>query len=577
MEKRKLKLRGLSIRMKILIPVELMIVLVCVVLGVVAYQKIYSGMVAMGVEQAEMAANVVAQVIDGDLVAQLEPGSEGTDSYQTLLAQMRKLQQDCGIEFLYTLYTDGRQNYYGVDTDESNAQNKVGAIIDISYEELALVYRGEPYVQDYIEKSADGYLISAYMPIYNSDGAVVAVLGSDYNAAGVVEQLRNIVINVAGVALGCLIVAFILLNVVVSAITSNLRKVEGKLYDLVHKEGDLTQKLEVKTGDELEVISEDVNELLGFIRSIMLQIADNSDKLQDSSKKVANDLGNAKLNITDVSATMEEMSAAMEETTASLTQINEVIRQVYKSVQDISAQAEEGKIFSGNMTERATEVSDGAKASRTEAETQAKQMEATVYAAIEKSKKVGEIQVLSDNIIEITEQTNLLALNASIEAARAGTAGRGFAVVADEIGKLAQNSSESAEQIRVVSTDVINAVNALAGEAEKMVKFLEETALSGYMKLVENGQHYHDDADNMNEKMQQFASASLRIQESMDSIKEAVEAVNIAAEESADGIMNVSQTAVELSNSMTAMYAEADSNMDISEKLYTEVNRFKLH
>ncbi|MCM1090767.1 MAG: methyl-accepting chemotaxis protein [Butyrivibrio sp.] len=577
MEKRKMKLRGLSIRLKILIPVELMIVLVCVILGVVAYQKIYSGMVAMGVEQAEMAANVVAQVIDGDMVAQLEVGCENTDNYQAVLAQLRNLREDCGIEYLYTLYTDGKKNYYGVDADESDAQNQVGDIIDISYDELASVYRGEPYVQDYIDNTEDGFLISAYMPIYNSDGAVVAVLGSDYNAAGVVEQLGTIVINVVWVALGCLIVAFVLLNLIVSAITSNMRKVEGKLYDLVHREGDLTQKLDVKTGDELEVIAEDVNELLEFIRGIMLQIADNSDKLQTSSKKVACDLGEAKLNITDVSATMEEMSAAMEETTASLTQINEVIRHVYQSVQDISAQAEEGKHFSENMTERATQVRDGANASRTEAETRAKQMESAVYAAIEKSKKVGEIQVLSDNIIEITEQTNLLSLNASIEAARAGAAGRGFAVVADEIGKLAQNSSESAEQIRVVSLDVINAVNALAEEAENMVRFLEETALSGYMKLVENGQHYHDDADNMNEKMQEFASASQRIQESMDSIKEAVEAVNIAAEESADGVLNVSQTAVELSNSMTAMYAEADSNMEISEKLYTEVNRFKLH
>jgi methyl-accepting chemotaxis protein len=48
--------------------------------------------------------------------------------------------------------------------------------------------------------------------------------------------------------------------------------------------------------------------------------------------------------------------------------------------------------------------------------------------AIENSKVVEQISILSESIIQITAQTNLLALNASIEAARAGEAGRGFKI-----------------------------------------------------------------------------------------------------------------------------------------------------
>lgn len=574
MNKGKIRTRRLTIRAKILIPSIIIVVLVCGLMGYNSYTRFEKSMVRMGVEEADMAATIVADSLDAKLVYKVTVGSEGTQVYQNLQGDLRKKQKACGIAFLYTLYTDGKKVYYGVDSDEDAA--KVGDEFADSYAELEPVFGGKEYIQDYIDHTEDGDLITVYKPIEDNAGKVVAILGCDYDASSITAELQKAVVQTLQIGGICLILAILILTIIVSRITNGLMQVNAKIYDLVHNEGDLTQKLDVRSGDELELIAGNVNELLAYIRKIMIGISSGSMRLMSSSRKMVDHLSSADESITDVSATMQEMSAAMEETTSSLNQITEAIDEIYSSVERIAGSADAGKVSSQEMESRASGANDAAAEGEKKANIETEKMAASLNEKIAKSKSVEQIEILTSNIIEITEQTNLLALNASIEAARAGEAGRGFAVVADEIGKLAGNSADAAAKIRQVSAEVIQAVDELAEGSQQMIEFVRNSTEEGFGGLVATSENYATDANAMRAMMEQFAQTAEELRSTMDGIRESISAVNIAVEESAKGIAGVSESSVQLTGNVNDIQSEASDNNGIAEDLATEVGKFKL-
>ena len=116
MERR--KTRKLSILVKLLIPTAFIVFMATAALSITSYMQLQESLISVGVENAEMAANIAVDVVDGDVLSTLKPGDEGTEAYQSIYKELRRAKETCGILYLYTLYVEDGVVYYGVDCSD---------------------------------------------------------------------------------------------------------------------------------------------------------------------------------------------------------------------------------------------------------------------------------------------------------------------------------------------------------------------------------------------------------------------------------------------------------------------------
>ena len=127
-----------------------------------------------------------------------------------------------------------------------------------------------------------------------------------------------------------------------------------------------------------------------------------------------------------------------------------------------------------------------------------------------------------------------------------------------------------------MSKEVIDAVEQLAAEAQNMLHFMDETAMTGFQRLVDISTEFQSTAENMNDMMQDISGITDELQNDINSIKESTSAVNVAVEESAQGVTNAAGRSAHMVDSMREIGDEANSSNDISLNLSDEVGKFKL-
>ncbi|MCM1056646.1 MAG: methyl-accepting chemotaxis protein [Firmicutes bacterium] len=367
--------------------------------------------------------------------------------------------------------------------------------------------------------------------------------------------------------------------IVAKTVAGPAKKSRKQVDDIVRKiendEGDLTERIAIISGDEIGQMAVGVNNFIEQLQLIMRKLKTESENLKNSAVKINNEVGTSNENAGSVSAAMEEMAASMEEISATLGQIVSGSDAVMTEIQQMNNYVQDGVRLVRDITNRADEMHKETLESKEETAENVERIRETLNAALADSRSVEKINELTQDILGISSQTNLLSLNASIEAARAGDAGRGFAVVADEIRGLADSSASTASNIQSISATVTEAVERLAANAEAMLKFIDTKVMKDYDTFVEVVDQYQQDAESVNEILNEFASNAGEIEETMQAMNTGISDISLAVDESAKGVTSVADNAVSLVEAINQIQSETENSKNISQMLSDEVERFK--
>lgn len=293
--------------------------------------------------------------------------------------------------------------------------------------------------------------------------------------------------------------------------------------------------------DEIGVMAKQIHKMRKTLCGLMEDLQQTQQVLEENTEDLNQLMKQNSDFAEDNSAVTQELAAGMQETNSNTERIVENVEIMKQSSDSIHQLAVDGENNSGQIQARAEEMERVSMESRNKTDQMYAVMKEKSEEAMEQSKAVQKINVLTDNIKDISSQTNLLALNANIEAARAGEAGRGFAVVASEIGTLASQTLDTVSTIDSIVHEVNGAVTNMTECLTTIMEFLGNTVLDDYNNFAKMGEQYRMDADAFQHVMQETETAVVDLQQHIDQISNTVADINYMVEQSTAGISGIAE------------------------------------
>ncbi|MGC9401657.1 methyl-accepting chemotaxis protein [Vibrio genomosp. F10] len=398
-------------------------------------------------------------------------------------------------------------------------------------------------VQHYQHNGSDKLLFSHKINIADKSWYFAIGVDKEVAFASLAAAKYSAIISTLIATIVSIIIAVLVLQVLYRPILALRQTIDG----LSQGNGDLTQRLDVKTKDDLGEIANGVNKFIENLQNMMLEIKgatgdlnENIDKLKDQSQRNSVILQNHVSETEQVVTAIEEMNSTAE-----------------SMATDAANTAQ--------LTHNANEAGNNSKQTAMNAQSNVSELVSDVENSAEQVQKMSNetdsITTILGVIGAIAEQTNLLALNAAIEAARAGEQGRGFAVVADEVRNLASRTKTSTEEIETALGSLLKGSQSVVESMDVTKNRCEHTA-EGAGEVVHSLETMSQFVNDINDLSTQIATAA--------------EEQSSVTRELSRNMSAINDIVVELDSNGKQALNEASDIDNVNRQLIEIVGRFKL-
>jgi len=526
-------------------------------------------------ERLTSIAQTTVLSIDVEKHASLKPGDEESEDYQTLLDYLRQVQEANELTYIYTfIMSENKDKALFVLDADSEEPASIGEEYEME-DSIYKAFQGQASYNKELVSDEWGTFLSAFAPIQNEKGEVVAVLGVDISAEHVLLLQKELARRIYFAVLPAVLLALFLSFYIARSISKPIASLSVILNEMANKGGDLTQRLEVSREDEIGDLGHATNRMLGSIQTMVSEIKTVTEQLRVNATQLAQSTRESQKIAQQITSAYGQVALGAESQAVSTEKVSEKASEITTQLQQL-IQAFELVNGKSQHTEKITK--DGTQALH-KVQQQMSQMAERVSTTMGIVQNLmlnsAQIENTIQSVNDIAEQTNLLALNAAIEAARAGESGRGFAVVAEEVRKLADQSKESV-------TNISGLLDLIKKEIDRLSEIMKENS-----SLASSGEAL---SGLINEAFTKIASSIKETGESInmgssvvynagalgEDISKEINNVSSVAQNNVAFIEEVSASSSEESVAMNKISEAAESLDRIAEDLELMVNRFKV-